>query len=288
VNLNGIQRFGNRSVRLLQKHSPTILTIAGAGGVVATGILAGKATIQAVPLFEDLQERVLDVKQRIERGDPEYQKELFHVYRMSALDIAKVYAPAALAALGSIACIISAHGIMKRRNVALIAAVQLLEKSFNDYRKRVVEEFGEDKDRDYRLGIFEEKTVDPETGKKTTVRRFDPNAMNHYAKIFDEGNPNWEPDPEYNLGFLKIRQEQFNQRLQTKGHLFLNYVYEELGFEPTKAGAICGWVIGKDGDNYVDIGLYAPDDLGQHRFINGLERSIILNFNVDGVIIDKI
>lgn len=287
MNLNGIQRFGHRSVRLLQKHSPTILTVVGAGGVVGTAILASKATIQAVPHFEDLQERIHDVKSRMHQSDPEFQKELFHVYRSGALNIAKIYAPAALAAIGSIACIIAAHGIMKRRNVALIAAVQLLEKSFQEYRQRVIEEFGSDKDRDYVLGVHEEK-VEDENGKTKKIKSFDPNGVGMYVRIFDEGNPNWEPDPEYNWGFLKIRQEQFNQRLQSRGHLFLNYVLEELGFEPTKAGAITGWVISKDGDNYVDLGLMAPDDLGQHRFANGLERSVILNFNVDGVILDKI
>lgn len=282
-----IKHIASRGLRTLQKHSPTILTIAGAGGVLVTGGLAVKATITAVPIFEDLQERIFDVKNRLDIADPQYRSELVHVYRKGILDIAKIYAPAALAAIGSVACIIAAHGIMKQRNVALVAAVQLLEKSFQEYRQRVIEEYGADKDRDYRLGIYEEK-VEDENGKSKKVKAFHPDTPRMYAKIFDEGNKNWEPDPEYNLGFLKIKQEQFNQRLQSRGHLFLNYVYEELGFEPTKAGAICGWVIGKDGDNFVDIGLYSTDDTGQHRFINGLERSIILDFNVDGVIIDKI
>jgi hypothetical protein len=58
-----------------------------------------------------------------------------------------------------------------------------------------------------------------------------------------------------------------------------------LGIERSRAGAVVGWVIGKEGDNYVDFGLF---DCDSSRFVNGWERSILLDFNVDGVIWDKI
>lgn len=69
----------------------------------------------------------------------------------------------------------------------------------------------------------------------------------------------------------------------------MNEVYEMLGFPITKAGASVGWIYNKDepvGDNFVDFGIYNLNSQKAHDFVNGYERSIVLDFNVDGPIID--
>ena len=61
-----------------------------------------------------------------------------------------------------------------------------------------------------------------------------------------------------------------------------------LGIPRTKAGQVVGWIFDKDnpiGDNYVDFGLLNTQN---EDFVNGYKRSVLLDFNVDGMILDRI
>ena len=112
-----------------------------------------------------------------------------------------------------------------------------------------------------------------------------------YAKFFDEGCREWDKDPEYNLTFLKCQENYANDLLKSKGHLFLNEVYDMLGIPRTKAGQIVGWIYDEEnpiGDNYVDFGIYDVYKEANRNFVNGYERNILLDFNVDGDILSKI
>jgi hypothetical protein len=63
-----------------------------------------------------------------------------------------------------------------------------------------------------------------------------------------------------------------------------------LGIDRSKAGSVVGWVITKEGtgDNFIDFGVFDGDNPRARDFVNGREGSILLDFNVDGVIYDKI
>ena len=80
--------------------------------------------------------------------------------------------------------------------------------------------------------------------------------------------------------------------LKSRGHLFLNEVYDLLDIPRSKAGQVVGWVYNKNnnvkGDNYVDFNIYDITDKAKRSFVNGYERTILLDFNVDGVIYDLI
>jgi hypothetical protein len=107
-----------------------------------------------------------------------------------------------------------------------------------------------------------------------------------YARCFDETCAAWERDAEHNLLFVKQTETYCNDLLKQRGHLFLNEVYEIFGFNKTKAGQIVGWVYDEEnpvGDNYVDFGIHK--DINKPT-INGYEKSIWLDFNVDGNIMD--
>lgn len=113
-------------------------------------------------------------------------------------------------------------------------------------------------------------------------------GYSQYAKFFDESCPNWVKDSGYNLAFLRLSQVEANDRLKRQGYLFLNDVYTMLGLPVTKAGQLVGWIYDPEndvGDNYVDFGLY---DVKSNQFINEYANIILLDFNVDGMIIDKI
>lgn len=110
-----------------------------------------------------------------------------------------------------------------------------------------------------------------------------------YARFFDECSPEWSNDPEYNKMFLHSQQQFANEKLKSKGHLYLNEVYDMLGLPRSRSGAIVGWIYdpenNKAGDNFVDFGIYTVAD---PKFVNGYERSVLLDFNVDGLIIDHL
>ena len=114
-------------------------------------------------------------------------------------------------------------------------------------------------------------------------------AVSQYARIFDDSCVGWTRDPEYNMNFLKNQQKYCNDKLKAKGHLFLNDVYDLLGLPRTTAGTMVGWVYNEEkpiGDNFVDFGLFDSNDERNSDFINGYRNTAILDFNVDGNILN--
>jgi hypothetical protein len=212
----------------------------------------------------------------------------------SGIKLVKLYGPAITLSAASIACFLGAHNILQKRNVALIAAYKAVEKGFTDYRRRVIDELGIDKDRQFKHGIKKELVTEIEVGEdgkpkkvKKTIDIVDPNEHSVYARFFDETSAQWDHSAEHNLIFLKCQQNFANDLLRARGHLFLNEVYDMLGIPRSGAGAVVGWRIGL-GDDFVDFGIF---EYGKHKvrdFVNGYEPAILLDFNVDGLIYDKI
>lgn len=113
-------------------------------------------------------------------------------------------------------------------------------------------------------------------------------SISDYARVFDYSCTGWSTSSECNLTFLKNQQSYCNELLRTRGHLFLNEVYDALGIPRTKAGQIVGWVYDENNiasDNFVDFGL---SEERCKNFVNGYENTVLLDFNVDGNILDRI
>lgn len=289
-----------KGVGKVRRFSPEILMVAGVAGVVTAGVLACKATLKLEDVVEKAGQDIEDVKDRrtVNEFDTEteFNKELTKAYTKRALQIAKLYTPALSVGVLSIGCLLGAHGIMSQRQVALVAAVKATESAFSDYRKRVVDEFGEEKDRDLRFGIIEKEIPEfdedgNKIGTKTTLDVQWEDGRSQYARIFDETNELWSRVPGQNQMTLAHQQNFLNDQLNARGYLFLNDVYKSLGFPATTEGQIVGWLRrdhedSKDGK--VLLGLEEIEKQGIRDFVNGFERSCILDFNVDGVIFDKI
>ena len=117
------------------------------------------------------------------------------------------------------------------------------------------------------------------------------NSYSMYARFFDdECFPKWRKDAVFNNMFLVQQQRYANDLLKSRGHLFLNEVYDMLGMTRTKVGQLVGWVYDEQnpiGDNHVDFGIYNNLEANLN-FINGWDSTILLDFNVDGFILDKI
>lgn len=292
----------------LQKHSPEILVVAGVVGTVASAVMACKATTKAGDILDEAQEKIDQVHQVMNDesiSDEDYtpedsKKDLAIIYAQTGLKFVKLYGPSiALGAL-SIASILGGHNILRKRNVALAAAYTALDGSFKDYRNRVIERFGETVDRELKYNLKAKKITEAVTDEdgKTKKEKFDAEILDDdaheysdYARFYDDGCTGWSKDPEYNLMFLKAQQQYANDLLRSRGHLFLNEVYDMLGIPRTKAGQVVGWVYNENnpvGDNYVDFGLYDIRRRPVRDFVNGYERVILLDFNVDGVIYDLI
>jgi hypothetical protein len=171
-----------------------------------------------------------------------------------------------------------------------MAAYKVLEQNFGNYRNRVIEKYGKEADKFFKTGVYEEeiKEID-ENGKKVKkiVEKIDPNGVSQYARFFDESSNQWSKTPEYNLTFLKCQQNYANDLLKSRGHVFLNEVYDMIGVPRTQAGAVVGWILG-EGDDYIDFGIFNGENMCNRDFVNGYERSVLLDFNVAGVIYDMI
>ena len=312
--MNNLMTNVNRSMHKagfkIKKHSPEILIVTGVVGVVASTVMACKATLKVNDVLDEAKENIEKIHemQAIAEEHPEEygekypeetaNKDLAITYVQTGLKLAKLYAPAVILGGLSLTAIVTSNNILRKRNVALAAAYTAVEKSFKEYRGRVVERFGKELDEELRYNIkakeIEEKVVNEDGSESTvtkTVSTVDPNTLDDTTLIWYEGCPGWTKDPVANLAYLKAQQAYLNDVLKLKGYLFLNDVRKTLGFSQIPAGQVLGWIydeINPVGDNFVDFGLYDINNEATARFVAGEERNVLLRFNHDGYILDKI
>jgi hypothetical protein len=271
--------------------SPSLLFGVGVFGMVGATVLACRATLKVEPVIETAQND-LAVAQEM-TAEPEYttqdhRETVGRVYVKSGLALARLYAPSVLLGAASIGCLTKSHNILMQRNAALTAAYIAVDQAFKEYRERVVDKYGEDQDREFRYESEVVEIITP-SGKLNTELRVAPGAASQYARFFDEYSKEWSKEPEYNLVFLRCQQQWANDMLHMRGHMFLNEIYDRLGLERSQAGSVVGWKISDDGDNFIDFGIYTDRSMSATRdFVNGREGSVLLDFNVDGLIWDKI
>lgn len=297
--MKSVNGVASKAVMKLKKHSPEILVVAGIAGTVVSAVLACKATTKVAEILDETKGTLDTIHEGMETGainGQEYttddgKKNTVVVYAQTGMKLAKLYGPAIILGTLSITSILASNNILRKRNVALGAAYVAIDKSFKEYRGRVIERFGDQVDTELKYGIkakkFEEIEVDPETGKekkvKKTVMVADPNLQSDYAVYFDSKSRNYETNPDYNRMFLKAQQAFANDKLQTRGHLFLNEVLDDLDLPRTPAGQIVGWT--KDGpDGYVNFRIVEVEretEDGRH------EPALLLDFNVEGNIWKK-
>ena len=296
-NMANVTRAINKAGFKLKKHSPELLIVAGVVGVVTSAVMACKATMKLNDTLTDTKEKVEDFHaDEANYTEEEGKKTLTLIYSKAALDIAKLYGPSVVLGGLSITAILTSNNILRKRNIALAAAYTAVDKSFKEYRGRVIERFGKELDRELKYNIKAkevEETVVSEDGtevvEKKTIELADPNTYSPYAKFYDDGCSGWTKDSEANLMFLRMQQDAATKRLKQQGWLLLNDVYDMLGIPRTKDGMVIGWVYDEKhpvGDNFVDFGIYDTNRASNRDFVNGYERTILLDFNVDGNIYD--
>lgn len=316
---NLLTRNLGRTGLVLQKFAPDIMMYAGIGGVVVSTVMACKATTKANVILDDAEievAKIENVREMSEAGElkkeytqNDYRKDRTIVMGQTTVKLLRVYGPAIGVGLLSVGLIVGGHNILKKRNVALAAAFSAIDYGFKNYRRRVIEEFGEQKDFEYRHGIKRTQKITTvktdEEGNEIEVERevtvLDPEhdpEVNLYERYFAKGySSQWSENIHYNQTFLEQQQRYANQLLFRRGHVFLNEIYDMLGFERTPAGAVVGWVLNSEcGENHISFRLrnmednryrndHICDTKGEEReaFWQGFTNAIMLDFNVDGV-----
>lgn len=290
IDVKGMTQKGMMAVR---RRSPEILMVLGITGGIGAAVMACVATRRLDPILEEHQRRTEAAK----KDEPETGRELAKAYVETGVCVARLYAPSVTVGTLSVICILTGNNILRKRNAALAAAYATISGSFLSYRGRVAERYGEEAERELRTGSHQEKVELIETdenGKEKKVKRtvsiVDSNMPSDYARyfVYKEARAA-EPSFDYNLFFLKAQQELANNLLKTRGYLFLNDVYDMLGIDRSLAGQVVGWVYDKNaddhGDNFVDFGIQEVYRKREDA-IGGVEKVILLDFNVDGGILD--
>lgn len=292
--MGAISKFAVTALHHTKNHAPTILTVAGITGGVVAAVLGAKAALktdQVLIHHETAMEtsKELEAEGAYETNEDKIKHRAF-IYVTTIKGLAVLYWPALTVGAVSAASILWGHGIMKGRNAALVTAYATLDRSFAAYRDKVRQSFPDSEfDRELASGISIKE--DEETKEKTVVHN--QGSAGIYTRLFDKSSRSWEGDRDYNMYFLKAQESIFQNQLASHGHVFLNDVLSALGFPHTPEGAIAGWIYDSEvGDGYIDFGLdkLRMDALPTpelQAFMRG-EAAIPLEFNVDGVIYDRI
>lgn len=288
-----ISKVVGPSMKVVRKYLPEGLLVLGGAGVIGGTVLACKATLETQDVAENVKDELADIPD----DDEEKGKKKTKVLLRAGGQYLKAYAPAIGCMSAGLTAIGASHGILRNRIAAVGAAYAALETAYSNYRGRVIEEHGEEVDRKYRLGIFDEKVTETKTlknGKEKLITRVDEavhadgTQYSPYSRYFDEFNSNeWSKNQGENWDFLRIAQSIANEKYDRQGYLFLNDVYELLGFEKVPEGQLVGWIKGV-GDDFIDFGLYEARNALARDYVNGGGAIFVLDFNCDGLMWDLI
>lgn len=281
----------------LHAKSPEILI----GVAIASGIGCVVAAVvethrYADDILDSHKEAISKVKETKEKYPDEYSKKDAAVdtviaWAKTTKEVVRVYWPTmALGAL-SVVSVLGSYKIINGRYTTALAASTALKEAFEKYRKRVVEEYGEEMDRHFMYGTkkktFEEK--DKDGNDVVTVAEVPEDTdmfLTDTQFFFGKGYATeWEFDQSYDISFLYLKESRFNDLLRSRGYVLLNDVLYELGIKQTSAGAHLGWVWGYPGaDDCIDFGI-------QEMQTENHVPLYALNFNCHGdvdFLIDKI
>lgn len=289
-----ITRAYGASKLLLKANAPTIMVVGGVVSMGAGAIVACKQTLVIEEVLEPHVEMLEKIKQGEELGIQGYQgdtaaKDRYKVYARVGRDVGKLYAVPGVLFFGGAALVFGGHRIMVKRNATLALAYTGLKKSFDAYRGRVREQWGSEADRAMMSG-YSLKEIEDEQGNKTLVPVIDQDTarIDPYNRIFEQGaTPEWRNDYGANIFHVSNQERMANFRLNRYGILYLNEVYESLGFPRTDVGQVVGWKVKTLPDGTKDIPMVSFGVDVVHPMDDELKKSkaIYLDFNCQGLIV---
>lgn len=200
-----------QSKLFVKRNSSTILTCIGGVGVVATSVMAVKATPKAIRLIEQAEE---------EKGDKLTKTEKVVV-------AGPAYIPAAVTGVATIACIFGANALNKKHQASLMSAYALLDSSYKDYKNKVGELYGEEADEHVRDELAKDKYEDE-----------DVQVGNGKQLFYDEFSGRYF---ESTMADVLRAEYEVNRRLSQFAGLYLNDWYDLLDIPRVDYGDYMGW-----------------------------------------------
>jgi hypothetical protein len=285
-----------RSLLVAQKNSPKLLFGTGIVLMGATVVSACKATLNLEGTLDDIRRERENVAEVAERRPDEYtehdvRKLNIYITGKGLLSITRLYLPSIALGVAAVGCLTTSHNQLTRRNAGLSAALAATERALDRYRDRVREAYGEETEKSLWRGEREgtEPILDDQGRETKSVKKVkEGGGHSPYARIWGRDTSNeWSPQSAYNLAKLTAVQEWGTMQINSRGHLFLNEILDQLGLDRMPAGAVVGWKSKKYGgkNGYVDFGITKPgEELRFVDFLTGDEEHILLDFNVDGEI----
>lgn len=296
------KQAGARAWFQVKKYSPELCLV---GGLLAGGtciVLACKASMKVPEVVEEHNEQIDEVETDLALTDAACNTAKRRIYISTGMKLVKLYVPAACAGAASTALLLTSYGITRKRNGLLAASLAATTGKFEEYRKKVVEEFGEETDLRLAGDLIDKKLkvthVDEETGEVTEEETGETvtvwNGYSRHARFWGVGSK-WYDDvraksnPNYNPEVLLEFEDYFNQLLRTRGYLFLNDVYDHFGWKKTFEGQNAGWIYDpKKGNHQISFGLRNVHNKAMVAFMNGEEpEGVWVDFNCSDYITDK-
>ena len=207
----------------ITKHSPEILTGIGIAGMITTTVLAVKATPKAIRLIEEAKE---------EKGEDLTKAETIKTCW-------KAYIPAAATCVASTACLIGASSVSIRRNAMLATAYKLSETAFSEYKEKVVETIGDEKEKIVREKVSEER-IKKNPITKNEIIMTDYGDTQFYETLSGRYFKSDIEEIKKVVNYLNkdMLQDMF-------GTISLNEFYDELELERIDLGDELGWRVDK-------------------------------------------
>ena len=235
--------------RFFKQNSSTILTCIGAVGVVATSVMAVKATPKALARINEAKE---------EKGRELTKLEVINV-------AGPAYIPTALTGAATIACIFGANILNKRQQAALTSAYALLNQSYKEYRNKVDELYGEDAGVNVRTEIAKDKYAESPVVRDEDLELFhDFFSGRHFTSTAEK---------------VHWAEYEVNRRMALDGGVYLNDFYELVGVGALPEYDSFGWSAGQMGDahwhpwiEFVHETIPMEDE---NEYENGLECTVV-------------
>lgn len=280
----------------LKKAAPDIMFAAGIALSAVSVIEFCKKSDKGLPVAKQFKENVQELSEEHSDGaynDKTYCTLVAEEAVKAGKELGKIYWKPAVMWVASTALVAGSHYILKDRNATLTIIASGLGAELKTLHQRIIERYGEDVDKELKFGTetkeIETRSIDEETGEEVVNKSVVPvnnGGFSLFARYYDEACIGWRNNAELNKSFLLAREAEANRRLDKQGYLFLNDVYEMLGMKKTRAGQKVGWKKNsRFGDGYVSFGIFNTRQ-GNRDFVNGYQPIVLLDFNVDGEIID--
>lgn len=232
--MNGLLR---QAQLFCKRNASTILTVTGGVGVVATTVMAVKATPKALELINEAKK---------EKGE-----ELTTIEKVQVAGVK--YIPTVLTGAATIACIFGANALNKRQQAALMSAYALIDNSYKEYKAKLKELYGEETHQEIVNAIMIEKADDIYIHSETLCTNCDLSLEEN------DGEPKLFYD-EHSNRYIEATIEQvmnaeyhLNRNYILRGYAYLNELYEFLGVEETDYGSVLGWAPNDDGMYWIDF-----------------------------------